>query len=135
MAFGARARQHGSDERRLRERVSFLRFEGTIALAASKLTFQCDVFGGYQRMAAQVIAKREMPAFLIRADDAQVTVVRARPFGWLLKERIDEVKRTQPNVVIANSGESLHEDAHWFQGRDGNLDVDHWFGSQAGNGS
>src|SRR5271166_5961174 len=43
-------------------------------------------------VAPQVVAESKVPAFLLRAVNTQVDVVRAGPFGWLLEERIDQVE-------------------------------------------
>ena len=55
-----------------------------------------------------------MLSFLLRADDAEVDMMRARPNGRLLEERIDQVNRPQGNVAIADLGEPLDMGPQWL---------------------
>src|SRR5262245_27242104 len=76
-------------------------------------------------MCAQVVAKRQMPGFLLPTAFAQVNMVRAWPLDGFLEERIDAIELAKRDVPIPKRLEDENIGPEWVEGCDRDLDVDH----------
>jgi hypothetical protein len=66
-----------------------------------QVALEFEVLGCDRWMAAQVVAEGKVPAFLLLAEDAEMDVMCAGPFDWLLEEGVDRVAtRISPPLRI-----------------------------------
>ena len=74
---------------------------------SGQAVFEAFVLSSDFRMAAQVVAEGQMPAFLFSAEDAQMYVVCAGTCLWLLEERVCQVKWAERGVDVAELSKQL----------------------------
>ena len=86
LALGKRAREDGANELCLGKRVALLRLHGEAVVRGGKPALECDVLGCHCRIAAKEVPEGEVVALLLGPGDAEMNMVGARPFGWLLED-------------------------------------------------
>jgi hypothetical protein len=135
LALGKRAREDGANELCLGKRVALLRLHGEAIVRGGKPALERDVLRCDCRMAAKEVPEGEVVALLPGPGDAEMNMVGARPFGWLLEEGAHEIERAEGEVRLAQVSQPCAVAIRGLKGRDGDLDVDDWLGRETGNGS
>jgi hypothetical protein len=93
--------QDRADKFCLGERVALLRLHGEAFMRWSELALERGVLRCHRRVATQVVAEREVDAFLLGPGDTEMYMVSARPTGWALEERVHEVEVSERKVRVA----------------------------------